>query len=163
MTPPPGLHTPVPGAMTHQPPVPAYMPMPSMTAPDHVHPPTMAEQNLQSTLPVTPEPLPTMVQVPGSPPNPAWNIGSPTPASPPSQGHPEVPRPPTTLSAPSPDQCLRPQRQRKPNVRLDPVEWELGKMDTAQQLVPTMDWCLDMMRWIAQREEVGRKREGGDK
>ena len=50
-----------------------------------------------------------------------------------------------------------------PNVRLDPAEWELGKMDTAQQFIPTMDWGLDMIRWIAQREKVGGERAGGDK
>ena len=69
----------------------------------------------------TPEPIPAMFQVQGSP----------TPTSPPRQGHLAVPNPPTTLSAPSSVQSLRPQRHRKTNVRLDPAEWELGKMDTA--------------------------------
>ena len=57
----------------------------------------------------------------------------------------------------------RPQRERKQNVKYSPDEWELRDIATDDQFVPTMAWCLDMIRWIAQREEVGGKREGGDK
>ena len=85
-----------------------------------------------------------------------------TPAPSPGQGHLEVQDPPTTPAATSPARNLRPQRDRRPNVKLDPAEWELGKMDSAQQFVPTMDWCLDMIKWIA-KEEGGGRRGGGDK
>ena len=126
--------------MSRQPDVRAYLPQPVMTVPDQVHPSLKSEQHhpdilelITDALPDTTKPIPAMFQVQGSP----------------------TPDPPTTLSAPSPVQSLRPQRHRTPNVRLNPAEWELGKMDTAQQFIPTMDWCLDMIRWNAKREVFG--------
>ena len=151
MLPPPWLPTPVPTTESQQPEVGANPPQPVMTAPDQVHLPLRPEQSLPDThepIPDTPEPFPDMSQVQGPP----------TPYSPP--GHLARPSPLTAPSAPSSVQNQRPQRVRKPNVRLDPAEWELGKMDSAQQFVPTMDWCLDMIRWIAKQEggkEGGRR------
>ena len=81
-----------------------------------------------------------------------------TTAPSPSQGYLAVQDPPTTTASPSPVKNLRPQRDRKPNTRLNPAEWELGKMDSAQQFVPTMDWCLDMIRWIAKVGGGGGRR-----
>ena len=124
VSPPPGLPTPVPRATSHQPKVRAYLPQPVMTVPDQVHPSLRSEQHLPDTpepipdaLPDTPEPIPAMFQVQGSP----------TPTSPPRQGHLAVPNPPPTLSAPSPVQSLRPQRHRRPNVRLDPAKVGAGQ------------------------------------
>ena len=74
---------------------------------------------------------------------------------------PTMPQPFPTMQA-SPDQSDRPQRTRKPNVRLSPEEWELGQVDVAKQFVPTMDWCMDLIKWVA-RHEMDTKGGGGDK
>ena len=61
----------------------------------------------------------------------------------------------------TPVQSDRPRRNRVPNVRLNPEEWELGQVDTVNQFMPTMDWCLEMIKWIAKQEVDTRG--GGDK
>ena len=156
--PPPGLPAPVPMPRTDLPPyAPAHMPQPATLsapgpqhhAPSHIPQPVMTRPDLTHTAPGPEQNFPD-------------DPHQCTPAPSPGQGRLQVQDLPTTPAATSPDRNLRPQRDRRPNVRLDPAEWELGKMDSAQQFVPTMDWCLDMIRWIA-KEGGGGRRGGGDK
>ena len=104
-----------------------------------------------STLLDTRDLLPTLAQVPGPPLKPLWNTGPPTPATPPRQGHPTAPSPNTTMSAPSPFRALGLRGKRNPM---------LGQVDTVKQFVPTMEWCLELIRLIAKQgagEEGGRR------
>ena len=147
---PPSLPTTVPEATSHQP----EPSQPARIMPDQVSLFPRSEQYLPDARPDavqdTYEPVPTMSQAQDPP----------TPNSLPMPHHLPAPEPQDDLPQPSPAPSTRPQRQRKPNVKLDPAEWELGQIDNAKQYIPIINWCLHMIGWIVQQEEVGGTRGG---
>ena len=72
--------------------------------------------------------------------------------------------PPPPVSGYSPTPPGRPQRVKKPNVRLNPEEWELGQLsDTpGQNQISTMELLLELVRRMYEGSKGGPG-GGGDK
>ena len=101
--------------------------------------------------------LPTLVQPP-----PPETLPEPTDlVSPPTL---TIEPPPPPVSGYSPTPPGRPQRVKKPNVRLNPEEWELGQLsDTpGQNQISTMELLLELVRRMYEGSKGGPG-GGGDK
>ena len=71
--------------------------------------------------------------------------------------HQQSPTPRATL--PSPPTLSRPKRNIKPSTKLDPDVWDLSRV-TQSSTPLSMEWCLEMIRWIAENVETSSKLSG---